>query len=116
MYLLLLGDLTQHRDAKTSRLSALTAPCPAPPRTRVDHALIKVLSRGAFKRVIGVNSRELTGPDVPLHLYSCTLGERSPTYACFLPTQYTLPGLFKSLTVWMVAHAMRARARLRRTV
>jgi hypothetical protein len=64
----------------------------------------------AVSLVTGLNEWELSGPDLPPHLGAWSLGDRAPAYVCFLPTQYTVPGLLQNLTVWMAARATRARA------
>lgn len=69
---------------------------------------------GAAELVTGLNAWELSYPDLPPHLGAWSLGERAPTYVCFLPTQYALPGLLQNLTVWMAARAARTRALFQR--
>ena len=54
-----------------------------------------------------LNAWELSGADLPPHFGAWCIGSRALTYVSFLPTQFCVPGILHSLTVWMSARHAR---------
>jgi energy-coupling factor transporter ATP-binding protein EcfA2 len=50
-----------------------------------------------------LNRWELCGADLPPLFGAWSAGPRAPTFVCFIPNQFCLPGLPLTLTVWALA-------------